>query len=130
MTSALNPAQLIASNLAALPHPDGSPRQLAGYSSTLMPDALREQVDKAALDIGESVIHLLETSGYRIVPEGHTAADTGQVEDPDVAHLHCSMCDTRILSINLTNPAHAVTDGRTLLSALAGLSPECPHARI
>lgn len=122
----MTPAQLIAANLAAIPHPDGAPRVLAGFSTTMLPDNLQEQVSKAAADIGEGIVYLLESSGYRIVAENEvTPAEPD--DSPPIAHLHCSLCDARLLSINVSNPAHAVTNGSVLISAMGGLRPECPH---
>ena len=124
----MTPARLIADNLAALPHPDGTPRQLAGFSTRLLPDAMRDQVDQAAVQIGEAIVHLLETNGYRITSGDEPAPESADnAANPDVAHLHCINCDKRLLSINLTNPEHSLTNGRLLLSGLAALSPECPH---
>ena len=126
----MTPAQLIASNLAALPHPDGAPRQLAGFNTGLLPDPLREQVTRTATDIGEAIVHLLDISGYRIVSAGDEPAAPASVAIADVGHLHCRACDTRLLSLNLTNPSHIVTDGPALISALARRAPECPHAGV
>ncbi len=128
----MTPAQLIAANLAALPHPDGAPRQLAGFQTGLLPDPLREQVTRTATDIGEAIMYLLETNGYRItaITETDEPAAPAAVAIADVGHLHCRACDTRLLSLNLTNPSHIVTDGPALISALAGRNPECPHAGV
>lgn len=122
----MTPAELIAANLAAIPHPDGSPRVLAGFSTTLLPDNLQEQVTRTAADIGEGIVYLLESSGYRIVSE-NDAAPAPADDAPPIAHLHCSQCDARLLSINVSNPAHAVTSGSVLIAAMSNLRPECPH---
>lgn len=124
-------AQLIADNLGALPHPDGNPRQLAGYTTNLLPEALRDQIKAAATEIGESIVYLLETNGYRVVAEADLPADdTTDPDAPPIANLHCIMCDSRLLSIALTNPSHCLTNGRLLLQGMASLSPECPHDAI
>lgn len=120
------PAQLIAANLAALPHPDGTPRQLAGYNRQLLPEPLQAEVDKSAADIGEAIIHLLEVSGWTVAPATTQPADTPQTAPP-IAHLHCTFCDMRLLSLNLTEPNHARTDGAALITGFARLTPECPH---
>lgn len=125
----MTPAQLIAANLAALPHPDGTPRQLAGYSKTLLPEPLQAQVEQSANEVAEAIVHLLETSGYDIVPAGSQQPTTTTAEPP-VAHLHCTFCDTRLLSLNLTDAAHARTDGAALIHAMTRLTPDCPHATI
>lgn len=121
------PAQLIASNLGALPHPDGAPRQLAGFASTLLPEPLREQVDRTAREIGDSVVYLLETNGYRIVSVTEESAAPPDPGPAPIGHLHCRECDARLLSLNLTTPGHIVTNGRALIAALSQLSPDCPH---
>lgn len=121
------PAQLIASNLGALPHPDGAPRQLAGFASTLLPDPLREQVDRTAREIGDAIVHLLETGGYRIVSAADEPAAAPDPGPAPIGHLHCRECDARLLSLNLTTPNHIVTNGRALIAALSQLSPDCPH---
>lgn len=123
-------AQIIADNLAAIPHPDGAPRQLAGYNTTLLPEALREQVTTAAREVGESIVHLLELNGYRIVREADIPAPAGDAGDPSIANLHCVMCDERLLSISLVNPTHAVTNGRILLQGLGAREVECPHGAV
>lgn len=119
------PAKLIADNLAALPHPDGTARQMPGFNAHLLPDGMRAQVQQTAQDIGEAIVHLLETNGHAL---GEQPAQP--VADPvDVAHLHCLSCDTRLLSINVSGPI-ARTNGTALLRALAVLNPECPHGPI
>lgn len=122
----MDPAQLIAANLAALPHPDGTTRVLAGFSTAMLPDGLHDQMNRTAQDIGEAVVHLLETNGYEVVAQG-SRPDPADSDQPAVAHLHCALCDARLLSINVSNPAHAVTNGPVLISAVAGLRAECPH---
>ena len=123
----MTPAQLIAANLAALPHPDGAPRQLSGFSTALLPDALREQVTRSAEDIGDAIVNLLELNGYQILAESDIPAPAGDTVAPPIAHLHCSLCDARLLSLNLVNPAHALTNGPLLIRGMSALSPECPH---
>jgi hypothetical protein len=123
----VKPAELIAANLAALPHPDGAPRQLAGFATTLLPDPLREQVTRTAGDIGEAIVYLLETSGYRITAAADEPVAPAVSAPADVGHLHCRECDARLLSLNLATPSHIVTSGRALIAALSQLSPECPH---
>lgn len=127
----MSAADLIAANLAALPHPDGGTRQLAGYNVTLLPDALREQIDSSARDIGAAIVYLLEQNGYEIRPPGSAAsAADSSAEQPTVAHVHCVLCDTKMLSLNISHPEHVVADGRRLIGAMSGLSQECPHASV
>ncbi len=115
----MTPAELIARNLAALPHPDGTPRQLAGFNSQLMPEAMAEQVNQTATDIGESIVHLLTTSGYDIVPAGHTTPPPDD-DKPAVASVYCTYCDARTLQLNITNPARVMIPHHFALQ-------ECPQ---
>lgn len=121
-----SPANLIAANLQALPHPDGTPRTLAGFNSQLLPEALKDQVDKTAADIGECIVYLLESSGYHILSDADLAATTDE-EPTLIGHVHCTNCDTRLFDLNLTNPGHILTNGQWLLEALGRLKPGCPH---
>lgn len=121
------PAQLIASNLAALPHPDGAPRVLAGFGTALLPDPLREQVTQAATEIGEAIVYLLESNGWRLLAPGEQIQPDAPTGPPEVAHLHCRECDARLMSLNLTTPERIVTDARALITGIARLSPDCPH---
>ena len=120
-----SPADIIAANLSALPHPDGAPRQLPGFATRLLPEPMQQQVGESAKQIGESVVHLLELNGYRITDEPRQPTQTEA--PPNIAHLHCAQCDTRLMSLNIVNPEHAVTNGRALLQAFAARSLECPH---
>lgn len=122
----MTPAELIAKNLASLPHPDGTARQMPGFSSHLLPEPLQQQVVQSAKDIGEAIINLLELNGYTVATAADLAAPA-PTEPPQVANIHCTLCDKKLFSLNLTNPAHSLTNGRTFLEAVAALSPECPH---
>lgn len=121
----MTPAELIATNLAALPHPDGTPRQMPGFSSQLLPEPLQQQVAQSAKDIGEAIINLLELNGYTVGTGTPTVE--ASPEPPQVANIHCTLCDKKLFSLNLTNPTHSLTNGRTFLEAVSSLSPECPH---
>ena len=102
----MTPAALIAANLAALPHPDGNPRQLAGFATQLLPEAMAQQVTQTATEIGEAIINLLELSGYTVTntpPPAPTAAETA------IANVHCTHCDARVLQLNITNPNRVMT---------------------
>lgn len=102
----MNPAQLIATNLAALPHPDGTPRQLPGFATQLLPEQMAQQVNQTALELGEAIVNLLETSGYTITYGTPTPpADT----PAQIANVHCVYCDARVLQLNITNPARVMT---------------------
>ena len=102
----MTPAELIAQNLAALPHPDGNPRQLPGFATQLLPEEMAEQVTKTALELGEAIIHLLTLNGYDITT-GQT--QTAPPEAPSVANVHCTYCDARVLQLNITNPSRVLT---------------------
>ncbi len=121
------PAQLIAKNLSALPHPDGTPRQLAGFSTQLLPEALQQQMSQTGQDIGEAIINLLSLNGYRVVTEQELNQPATETGPPATANVHCTMCDKKLFSINLTNPAHVLTNGRMFVEGIGGLNPECPH---
>jgi len=115
--------EVIAANLAALPHPDGSPRQLPGFSARLMPEAMRPHVEQAGREIAESLVHLLELNGFQVEKPEPAA----QPQLADVLHVHCTMCGARLMSVSLADAPRAATNGPTLLRGLAGLRPECPH---
>lgn len=121
------PAEIIAKNLAALPHPDGTPRQLPGFSTQLLPEALQQQMGKTAVEIGEAIINLLTLNGYLVVTEQELGQPSAPVTPPTRANVHCTMCDQKLFSFNLTNPEHTLTNGRLFLDGLGSLSPECPH---
>lgn len=120
----MTPAQIIAKNLAALPHPDGTTRQLPGFTTQLLPEALQQQVSDTAKELGEAIIHLLEINGYRVTDEPSQPTQTTPLQ---VANLHCAACDTRLMQMTLINPEHVVTNGRLFLEALKSRSVECPH---
>lgn len=122
------PAELIAKNLSSLPHPDGTPRQMPGFSTQLLPEALQQQMSNTAVEIGEAIINLLTLNGLQVVTEQQLAqAAPAASEPPRQANVHCTMCDKRLFSINLTNPEHTLTNGRLFIQGMANLSPECPH---
>lgn len=123
----MTPAELIAKNLAALPHPDGTPRQLPGFSTQLLPEALQQQMSQTALDIGESIINLLTLNGYKVATEQELGQPATPTEAPTKANVHCTMCDKKLFAFNLTNPEHTLTNGRLFLEGITTLNPECPH---
>jgi len=103
-----SPAELIAANLAALPHPDGAPRQLSGFSTQLLPEALHAQIQQTAKDIGEAIIHLLETNGYTVTNQASQPTQTPD-EPPLIASVHCHHCDERVLQMNISTPSKVLT---------------------
>ena len=121
----MSAVDVIAANLAALPHPDGSPRQLPGFSSRLMPEAMRPHVEKAGREIAESVVHLLELNGFQL--EKPAPAEPQQA---DVLHVHCTLCSARLMSVSLADAPMASTSGPALLRGLGKLRPDCPHDAI
>lgn len=121
-----SPAQLIADNLSSLPHPDGTCRQMPGFNTQLLPQVFQEQIKKTSLELGECIIHLLTTSGYRVVTEAEYQTPRDETP-PQTGNLHCSQCDTRLLSISLVNPDKILTNGKSLLTQMAKRNPECPH---
>jgi hypothetical protein len=123
----MNPAELIAANLAALPHPDGTPRQLAGYATQLLPEAMQAEIKRASTGIGEAIVHLLELNGYTIVQESELRQPTQTSEAPEVAHVHCNMCDTRLFSLNIVNPDHCLTNGQMFIEGMSQRQAGCPH---
>jgi hypothetical protein len=122
--SEVTPAELIAANLAALPHPDGTPRQLPGFSTQLLPEAMQQQVQNTAKELGEAIINLLEVNGWTVtnqpIPES-------EPEPPQTANVHCTLCDQKLFTINLINPSHTLTNGNLFIAGMKNLKPECPH---
>lgn len=121
-------AELIAENLSALPHPDGGVCQLPGFSGQLLPDALREQMADSARQIGEAVVYLLESNGFRL--ESGPPPPPAEAPVDRIAHVHCRLCDTRLLSLNVSNAGHVTVDGRRLVESLAARDGGCPHAGV
>lgn len=121
----MTPAELIAANLAALPHPDGTPRQLPGFSTQLLPEPMQEQVQNTAKELGESIVNLLEINGWNITNQPPT--ENTPETTPQSANIHCTLCDTKLFTINLVNPSHTLTNGNLLIAGMKNLKPECPH---
>ena len=65
-----NPAQLIADNLARLPHPGGTDKarllMFRTFDTTGLPPDIAKAVNASAVVIGEAIIHLLHTNGYTL----------------------------------------------------------------
>lgn len=123
----MTPAELIANNLVALPHPDGTPRVLPGFSTQLLPETLHEQVGKTAKDIGDAIVNLLEINGYRITNEPEPAQTSTPALADSIANLHCNSCDTRLMQLNISNPSKVLTSGRMFIQGISSRNPECPH---
>lgn len=110
-------AHLIATNLQALPHPDGTPRSLPGFNTRILPEALKQEIDRYALDFGEAIVHLLELNGYHLQTELRQPTQTTQ---PETASVICAHCNARVLQLNITNPERVVA--QTHFAA-----QECPN---
>lgn len=115
----VTPAQLIAQNLAALPHPDGVPRQLPGFQTRLLPEPMQEQVSRTAGEIGDAIIHLLTMNGYAIVKADQLSPATPA--ERKTADVYCNHCTAQVLSLNITNPA-------MVKSNYHFTTEKCPHA--
>lgn len=100
----MTPAELIAHNLAALPHPDGSTRNLPGFNHRLLPEPIQNQVSKTAQDIGDCIVHLLETNGYYLTTE-----KPNQPTQANIATLVCNHCDEQVMQFNITHPDRVAT---------------------
>lgn len=121
-------AALIGDNLAALPHPDGGIRTVAGFAAGgLMPEVLRDQMRQQALEVGQAVVQLIESNGWTITRAG-TQAAAPTVAEPGSVRLHCRHCDAVLLTVSLAHGPRAVTDGAALIRAISALRAECPHA--
>lgn len=127
------PAELIATNLAALPHPDGTPRHMPGFQTQLLPEPLQEQVSQNARELGEAIVHLLESSGYRILTDAQiqAAGQPAPAADPQtLGSVHCNVCDTKLFQLNMVNPSKILTNPQLLIAGIGALNPECPHGAI
>jgi hypothetical protein len=125
----MNPAQIIADNLAALPHPDGTPRQMPGFQSALLPEPLQEQVKQSATDIGAAIINLLELNGLTVVSQDQVRQPT-QLSPQQVGNVHCNVCDQRLFQLNIVTPEKILVSTRTLIAGISAINPECPHAAV
>lgn len=123
----MTPAELIASRLSALPHPDGGVRGLPGFQTRLLPAAMQEQVGDTARQIGEGIVHLLTSSGYRIVSDDELPA--APAADAPVVALCCRICNTVLLELSVGG-GRVLTDGPALLRGLSAREQDCPHERV
>lgn len=123
----MTPAQLIAANLAALPHPDGGVRGLPGFQARLLPEPMQAEIGRTAQDIGDGIVHLLTTNGYRITA-GEELTAAPDPADVRVVALTCRLCGTVLLELSVAD-SRVLTDGPTLLRALGDRAVECPHGR-
>jgi hypothetical protein len=119
---------LIAENLPALPHPDGQPRKLAGYSTTAKPEGLVKQITRGAQEIGDSIVNLIEQNGGTITfgdepPVAEPAP--GPAPTPRIAEIHCALCNTRLLRLNIANAPHIRISPENLVAMVGQLTADC-----
>lgn len=125
----MNPAALIADNLAALPHPDGTPRQMPGFQSALLPEVLQNQVKQSAQELGEAIVNLLAVNGLAVVPADQARQPT-QLPVHQLGNVHCNVCDQRLFQLNMVNPEKILTNPQLLIAGIAAINPECPHVPV
>jgi hypothetical protein len=122
-------ATLIAENLAQLPHPDGKPRKLPGYATTGKPDGLVKQITRGAQEIGDSIVNLIELAGGTITfgdePAAAEAAPSAPASALRIAEIHCALCNTRLLRINIANAPHLRINPENLAAMIESLTSDC-----
>lgn len=122
-------ASLIADHLAALPHPDGGVRAVAGFAGGgLMPEPLRDQQRRQAVEVGEAIVHLITSHGWTIGRADSVTETPASSDRPSAVRLHCRQCDTLLLTVSLAHGPRAITDGAALIGGLGSLKRDCPHA--
>lgn len=57
---------LIADHLGSLPHPDGMPRRLMGFSTVGRDEQSAAAIRRSTRDIADALVHLLTTHGWMI----------------------------------------------------------------
>jgi hypothetical protein len=118
---------LIAENLAQLPHPDGKPRKLPGYATTGKPDGLIKHITRGAQEIGDSIVNLIEQAGGTITfgDEPAPAEPAATPQAPRIAEIHCALCNTRLLRINIANAPHLRINPENLAAMIESLTGDC-----
>lgn len=92
-------AKLIGENLHALPGHDGKgPRRLMQYSTAARSPEQQQDTSRRALDIGNCIVHLLESNGYEI---RHRSDPAPAIIDGQytVVEAHCVHCGERVLEL-------------------------------
>lgn len=93
-------AKIIGENLHAIPGPDGkTPRRLLSYSTAAKSPEQQQDISRRALDIGNCLVHLLETNGYTIT---HRADPAPAIADGEytVVDTHCAHCGELVLKLS------------------------------
>ncbi len=123
-------AELISTNLAALPHP-GRPSEnepphlipLAPFRTAGMNPDMQQSVENTARSIGEAVVHLIERDGSIIIKR-EELDNLRRAEDlpGDVMPVICTMCREPIVHLRTVN-------GRALAAptVLGKVNMSCPH---
>lgn len=112
-------AELIATNLAQLPHPDGTPLMFPNHSGAWpgLPEDMQAQITAMNTAIAEAFVNLLETNGYAIASQ--TELQTAQqLGTGTLIALHCQICGNIIIEIL------AGRDGKASIPPRA-INPEC-----
>jgi hypothetical protein len=115
-------AELFASTLDRIPLPDGREYRLMHFSTFGQSEDVKKRVEAVALEIGEGLVHLLETHSYTISHPSDPVEDlpTGK----RIAVLRCAHChqDMGRLTIDDTD---VVTLHPTALTHLAEMDHRC-----
>lgn len=128
-------AKLIAENIHALPTPNGEPIRLAQFDTNTMPPAMRDQLaeehNKTTNNIGQAVVHLIETHGNSEIitktelNQLRTKAKAFDGQRPPTAKVYCTSCNQLLLEFNITNPDRINANGPQLRQT-AGAACTCP----
>jgi hypothetical protein len=118
--------ELLAKNLQALPHPDGTHLRFLHFSTFAQTDdTIVQQVNGLAQGVGEALVNLLETNGYTL-----THTDDPKPVDATgtkTASIHCNTCGERLMLVTLDDNLRGATDGPQLIQAISKMGQECPH---
>lgn len=91
-------AKLIGENLHNLPAADGKPRRLLTFASAGHAPQMRDQITKRALDLGECIVHLLETHGYTIRHRDDPPPQDTPGQFP-ILEVNCAHCAEVVLRV-------------------------------
>lgn len=117
---------LIARNLANLPHPDGTDIRLAAFSAINQPDGeVVGQITAWNKAIAESVVNLLETSGYTLRHQN----DPKPTDGARSATALCADCGASLIHLaRLDEDGTTYVSSTLLVESLQQLKKACPHA--
>jgi len=119
-------AQLVADNLGRLPHPNGSDIRFMHYSTFGHKQDVVERLQNRAYDVGQAIIHLLESNGYVLNHRDDPApADNGRVQHATIVCRHCGGHIAR-MPLDADNMATVSRIGLAQLQDSA--AHECPAA--